>query len=156
MRNRSCGTLFVVALACATSLSASVLAAQQTPSKTPGQTPGQSQVQPDKLEHPGDVALIEETSNTWIYRQFPTGLRLYVNDRDTPGKPTCIKECAFAWPPLVAHEGARPMGDWTLVPLENGEKQWAYKGHPVYMLFHDSPAEPQGNGAEGIWHFLEP
>ena len=111
---------------------------------------------PAKLEHPGEVALIEEDQG-YAYRHFPSGLHLYYSDRDPPGTSNCQKECAFAWPPLIAREGAKPMGDWTLVPRDNGNKQWAYKGHPIYLMFHDSTTEPQGDKAEnGTWHILEP
>ena len=49
------------------------------------------------------------------------------------------------------------MGDWTLVARDDGAKQWAYKGHPIYLLFHDSTTQPQGDKAEnGNWHTLEP
>ena len=42
---------------------------------------------PDKLEHPGEVALIEEDKG-YAYRHFPSGLRLYYSDRDPPGSST--------------------------------------------------------------------
>ena len=110
---------------------------------------------PAKTEHPGEVALVEE-SNGYAYLAAPSRLRLYVSDRDSPGKSSCDESCAYAWPPLIAREGAKPMGYWTIITRDDGRRQWAYKGHPVYYLFHDSPDQPAGNGIEGIWHFLEP
>ena len=111
---------------------------------------------PAKFEAPGAVALQQETGG-WVYRQFPTGLRLYVSDKDAPGKSNCNRECSFAWPPLLAAADDKPTGDWTLVGREDGRRQWAYKSRPVYMLFHDSPAQPQGNGQDGgTWHILQP
>ena len=111
---------------------------------------------PAKFEAPGVVALQQESSG-WVYRQFPTGLRLYVSDNNGAGKANCIRECSFAWPPLLAENFDKATGDWSLVMREDGHNQWAYKGHPVYLLFHDSPMEPQGNGADGgTWHLLEP
>lgn len=111
---------------------------------------------PAKLEAPGVVALQQET-NGWVYRQFPTGLRLYVTDKDQPGRSMCNRECSFAWPPLYAEAADKPTGDWSVIKRDEGRLQWAYKKRPVYMLFHDSPQQPQGNGQEdGIWHILEP
>lgn len=111
---------------------------------------------PAKLEAPGVVALQQE-GDGWVYRQFPTGLRLYVSDRDSPGKSACNRECAFAWPPLLAEQDSKATGDWTVIKREDGRVQWAYKNRPVYMLYHDSPRQPQGNGQEeGTWHILEP
>lgn len=111
---------------------------------------------PAKLEAPGVVALQQETDG-WVYRQFPTGLRLYVSDKDAGGKSNCNRECAFAWPPLYAEVDSKPTGDWTVIKREDGKVQWAYKKRPVYMLFHDDPRNPAGNGQEGgAWHLLEP
>ncbi|MBX7200510.1 MAG: hypothetical protein K1X51_14175 [Rhodospirillaceae bacterium] len=111
---------------------------------------------PAKLEAPGVVALQQET-NGWVYRQFPTGLRLYVSDKDTGGKSNCNRECAFAWPPLYAEPDSKPTGDWTVIKRDEGKVQWAYKKRPVYMLFHDDPHNPAGNGQDGgAWHLLEP
>ncbi len=110
---------------------------------------------PEKTEHPGEVALIQEGSN-WTYKHFPTNLTLYVYDHDTPTKSACVNECSFVWPPVIAHEEAKPLGDWTLVARDDGRKQWAYKGHPIYVRYHDSVEQPSGNGIDGLWHTLEP
>jgi predicted lipoprotein with Yx(FWY)xxD motif len=111
---------------------------------------------PIKEEHPGDVALVEEGGG-FVYKQFPSQLRLYVYDGDQPGKPACVNTCILAWPPLWAHEAAMPMGDWTVFKREDGRVQWAYKGRLAYTRFHDSPSQPQGVGLEdGKWHLLEP
>ena len=110
---------------------------------------------PAKSEHPGEVALIQE-GNNWAYKHFPTNLRLYIYDKDQPGKSLCNNDCSYAWPPVIAHEDAKPMGDWTIVRRDDGRSQWAYKGRPVYVRFHDSPETPTGDGVDGAWHFLEP
>ncbi|MEQ9448953.1 MAG: hypothetical protein RLN70_08610, partial [Rhodospirillaceae bacterium] len=110
---------------------------------------------PFAAEHPGAVALSQEEGK-WIYRKFPTSVRLYVSEEDEPGKSNCNRQCAFAWPPLlVERENAQAMGQWTIIIREDGRQQWAYKDQPVYMRFHDSPAEPSGTQHEG-WSFLEP
>jgi len=110
---------------------------------------------PDKLEHPGEVALVEGPDG-WAYQHFPSNLRLYVFDKDPAGKSTCNVGCSEAWPPLIAPDDAPLVGDWTKVVREDGRKQWAYKGHPVYLRYHDSPVVSTGNGVDGVWHFLEP
>ena len=48
------------------------------------------------------------------------------------------------------------VGSWTIIKRDDGTRQWAYKGQPVYTLFHDNVEKPIGNGVEGVWHFLEP
>lgn len=109
-----------------------------------------------KQEHPGDVALVEE-GGVFVYKQFPSQLRLYVFDKDAPGKLGCDETCILAWPPVWAHENSKPTGDWTTVERANGRKQWAYKGRPAYTRFHDSPTQPTGIGLDdGAWHLLVP
>lgn len=110
-----------------------------------------------KKEHPGDIALLQE-GETWVYRHAQSGFRLYVSDRDVGGKPTCLGGCSRAWIPLYVNgsESSNHIGDWTVVNRDDNTKQWAYKGRPVYMLFHDTPERPMGNGVEGSWFLLEP
>lgn len=112
---------------------------------------------PTKLEHPGEVALVEEDGG-YVYRRFPTQLRMYVYDKDRPGKPGCGEGCINAWPPVWAPNDAKPTGDWAPIDRpERGRKQWAYKGRPVYTRFHDTPTEATGAGLDGgAWHFLVP
>ncbi len=114
-----------------------------------------AQTAPPKSAYPGEVALVQEPSG-FVYRHFPTGLRLYFSDQDAKGKSNCNAGCAAAWPPLLPHDGAAPMGDWTIIARDDGGKQWAYQGRPVYVRYHDSPSQPQGDGLDGTWHFLEP
>jgi predicted lipoprotein with Yx(FWY)xxD motif len=117
---------------------------------------GESAKTPEKIEHPAEVALVQLESSAWRYVQFPSNLRLYVFDGDSPGKSACNVGCEGAWPPLKAPEDAKPVGNWTPFARHDGRKQWAYKGRPVYIRFHDSPAFATGNGVDGTWHFLEP
>ena len=107
-------------------------------------------------ENPREVALIEGTQG-WKYVHFPTNLPLYTYDRDSAGKSACNNKegCSSAWPPLRARNDAKPLGDWTIVLRDDGIRQWAYKGRPVYLRYHDSPTAPSGDGADGVWHLLK-
>ncbi len=78
----------------------------------------------------------------------PEGKPLYTfgNDR-TAGKSACNGQCAAAWPPLAAAPGAADDGDWTVVTRDDGSKQWAYKGKPLYTYRADAPNQaPTGVG----------
>ncbi len=110
---------------------------------------------PAQMEHPGEVALSDEGGN-WVYRQFPSGLRLYTYDKDTPGNSACGYTCEGGWPPILARADSKPTGDWTIIMREGNRRQWAYKGQPVYTRFHDTPSEPIGEGIDKAWHLLEP
>ena len=104
------------------------------------------------LPYPAEVALIDETS-TWTYRANPTRLPLYFSDADPPGRSTCTGVCNWQWFPLFAPADAKPIGDWTLVALEDGKKQWAFKHHALYTHIHDTPDAAIGTGAAG-WHLI--
>lgn len=82
------------------------------------------------------------------------GLALYSFDRDAEaGKPSCTGECAAAWPPLKAPADAHPFGDWSVIARDDGSRQWAYRGHPLYRSTKDTTAgETNGNGTDGAWH----
>ena len=60
------------------------------------------------------------------------GMTLYIFDRDASGKSNCNGQCATNWPPLLAGADAKASGDWTIVTRDDGGKQWAYKGKPLY------------------------
>ena len=86
------------------------------------------------------------------------GMTLYTFDKDMNGMSMCTDKCAQNWPALVAGPNAKPMGDWTIVDRQDGTKQWAYKGKPLYTFVKDMKAgDTMGNGAgNGVWHVAMP
>jgi len=86
------------------------------------------------------------------------GMTLYTFDKDaTPGKSACNGQCAQNWPPLAAKANVKPMGDWTVVTRDDGSKQWAYKGKPLYTWVKDSkPGDTTGEGVNNVWHVAKP
>jgi predicted lipoprotein with Yx(FWY)xxD motif len=87
------------------------------------------------------------------------GMTLYTLDRDTtPNKSTCNGQCATNWPPLPVAADAKDMGAWTVVTRDDGSKQWAYKGKPLYFWKDDKKAgDVDGDGrGNGIWHIAAP
>jgi predicted lipoprotein with Yx(FWY)xxD motif len=65
------------------------------------------------------------------------GLTLYTWDKDPQGKSTCVAECAKTFVPFKAVAGAMTFGDWSLIDRDDGEKQWALKGKPLYTYIKD-------------------
>lgn len=104
--------------------------------------------------YPANVAMSEEPPKGMVFRHFPSGMRLYVYDKDSPGTSVCNLGCESAWPPLIALPESKPMGEWTQIKRHDGKQQWAYQGRPVYLRFHDDPNSPSGDGLEGVWHML--
>jgi len=85
------------------------------------------------------------------------GKSLYTFDKDQPGKSDCTGICAAIWPPLVAAEGAKASGQWSLVRRHDGSMQWAFNGSPLYTYRMDArPGDVSGDGAEGVWHVARP
>ena len=86
------------------------------------------------------------------------GMTLYTFDKDSAGKSACNGPCATNWPPALAVDGAKPMGPWTIVTRDDGLKQWAYNGKPVYAFAKDTKAgDTTGDGfLNGAWHVAKP
>lgn len=85
------------------------------------------------------------------------GMTLYVFDEDTPNKSNCNGRCAENWPPLMAPADAQASGDWTVVTRDDGSKQWAYKGKPLYTWIEDKkPGDVTGDGVNDVWHLAQP
>ena len=81
------------------------------------------------------------------------GMTLYVFDRDVGGKSACSGPCAANWPPLLVFGDGRATGDWTIIVREDGSKQWAYKGKPLYTCAKDTRAgDKMGDGINNLWH----
>jgi predicted lipoprotein with Yx(FWY)xxD motif len=89
----------------------------------------------------------------------PNGMTLYTFDRDTmgAGKSVCNGPCATNWPPLMASAGDTGRGDWTIVVRDDGSRQWAYRGKPVYYWAKDAkPGDRTGDGFNNAWRLARP
>jgi predicted lipoprotein with Yx(FWY)xxD motif len=82
------------------------------------------------------------------------GMTLYTFDKDVAGsaKSVCNGPCAANWPPLMASEADQPAGDFSVVTRDDGSKQWAVKGKPLYFWVKDSkPGDMTGDGFNKVW-----
>ena len=89
----------------------------------------------------------------------PDGMTLYVFDKDPAGagKSGCNGECATNWPPLMAAAGDKASGDYSIVTRDDGSRQWAYKGKPLYRWAKDQkPGDTTGDGVKNVWHTARP
>ena len=87
------------------------------------------------------------------------GMTLYTFDRDAAGsgKSMCNGPCATNWPPLMAAADAQAVGDWSIVTRDDGARQWAYKGKPVYFWIKDQKAgDRTGDGFNNVWRLAKP
>ena len=86
------------------------------------------------------------------------GMSLYTFDKDSDGKSTCNGPCAANWPALKADAGDTAGDNYTIVTRDDGSKQWAYKGKPLYTFVKDQKAgDTSGDGfLNGAWHLARP
>ncbi|NHC62997.1 hypothetical protein [Paenalcaligenes suwonensis] len=86
------------------------------------------------------------------------GMTLYTFDKDVAnsGKSACNGPCADLWPPALAANDAASEGELTIVIRDDGSKQWAYKGMPVYTYVEDKAAgDVKGDNVKGVWHIIK-
>lgn len=85
------------------------------------------------------------------------GMTLYTFDRDAGGRSMCNGPCAANWPPLMAMAGASGSGDYTIITRDDGSKQWALKGKPLYLWVKDQkPGDKTGDGVNNVWRVAKP
>lgn len=85
------------------------------------------------------------------------GLTLYTFDRDVrgSGKSNCNGKCAVNWPPHLAKASDQPRGDYTIVVRDDGQRQWAHKGWPLYTWPEDQePGDKYGDNYNKVWHIV--
>jgi predicted lipoprotein with Yx(FWY)xxD motif len=86
----------------------------------------------------------------------PNGMTLYTYDKDTPGKSNCSGECADYWPPAKATASDKPVGDLTVITRDDGSKQWADEGKPLYTFVQDKqPGDVKGDNFKGVWYVVK-
>ncbi|MHB1093777.1 COG4315 family predicted lipoprotein [Thiobacillus sp.] len=87
------------------------------------------------------------------------GMTLYVFDKDAAGsgKSACNGDCATNWPPLMATADDKPSDDYSVIIRDDGSRQWAYKGKPLYRWIKDrKPGDATGDGVKNVWHAAKP
>jgi predicted lipoprotein with Yx(FWY)xxD motif len=87
------------------------------------------------------------------------GMTLYTFDKDAvgSGKSVCNGPCATNWPPLAAAAGDTAGGDYSIITRDDGAKQWASKGKPLYFWSKDQKVgDKTGDGLNGVWHVAKP
>ena len=107
-----------------------------------------------RIAYPKEVGLIYEELRGFVYRRAPGGQPLYVYDLDHDGRSVCNTGCLGERPPVYAPCSDKPVGAWTVIKREYSFCQWAYKGHPLYTFYKDTPNGPQGQGESAVWHIL--
>ena len=84
------------------------------------------------------------------------GMSLYTFDKDSGGKSACNGPCATNW--SIVKAGDQASDNYTIIARDDGSKQWAYKGKPLYTFAKDQKAgDITGDGfLNGAWHLAQP
>ncbi|WP_395025319.1 hypothetical protein [Comamonas odontotermitis] len=87
-----------------------------------------------------------------------SGMTLYTFDKDVAGsnKSMCNGPCIALWPAVSASADAKPEGDFSVITRDDGSKQWAHKGKPLYTYAADKKAgDATGDNFKGVWHVIK-
>jgi predicted lipoprotein with Yx(FWY)xxD motif len=84
------------------------------------------------------------------------GMTVYTFDKDTvEGKSACYGGCAALWPAVSAGD-AKLTAPYSTVTRDDGTKQVAYKGKPLYTFVQDKKAgDRNGDNVKDIWHVVK-
>lgn len=110
-----------------------------------------------------EVATGESGEGEILFDDRGQALYLFTPDAERPEgtPPTCVDDCATAWPPLltdgppVAGPGvdAARLGE---VARADGTTQVTYGGQPLYLFASDQPGTTSGQGVGGVWFLVSP
>jgi predicted lipoprotein with Yx(FWY)xxD motif len=94
--------------------------------------------------------------NNMLVNQAGMTLYTWDNDREV-NKSACAGMCLMNWPALAANADSGNMGEWVPFTRDDGTRQWAYKGKPLYTYRMDAKAgDTIGDGRGGTWHIARP
>jgi predicted lipoprotein with Yx(FWY)xxD motif len=84
------------------------------------------------------------------------GMTVYTFDKDTAGsgKSACNGPCIDNWPAVAP--GANVMAPYSVITRDDGSKQLAYQGKPLYLFKKDAkPGDRNGDNVKDIWHVVK-
>jgi predicted lipoprotein with Yx(FWY)xxD motif len=84
-----------------------------------------------------------------------SGRTLYTFDKDASNKSNCNDGCAATWPPFLVKKGDSTPANFSVITRDDGTRQWALNGKPLYFFAADVNAgEAKGDGKGGVWHVI--
>ncbi len=105
---------------------------------------------------PVDISMVQEAKGA-ISFQNTYAQPFYSWDKDAPMKSNCNGHCAEIWVPVYPNDrNPSNLGDFTLVTRDDGNKQWAYKGKPLYTFGYGETPPPTDKETQGQWHIVKP
>jgi predicted lipoprotein with Yx(FWY)xxD motif len=89
----------------------------------------------------------------------PNGMTLYTFASDKePGKSACNGPCAENWPPFRPELNVpAPKAPLSIITRDDGSKQYAWKGKPLYYWKNDKKAgDTTGHKMRDVWFVAQP
>lgn len=104
---------------------------------------------------------IAKSDKVGSYLTDAKGMALYIFKKDSPGRSACAGPCAAAWPlyfrEKVGVTANLKEADFGTITREDGQKQTAYKGMPLYYHAADKgPGDTAGQGVKDVWFVATP
>ena len=82
------------------------------------------------------------------------GMTVYTFDKDTAGKSACSGPCIDNWPAVTP--SANVMAPYSVITRDDGAKQLAYQGKPLYLFKKDvKPGDRNGDNFKDVWHVVK-
>jgi len=100
-----------------------------------------------------------EGSNTEfsVVNKDMDGFALYTFDFDTESKSNCSGDCLVNWPAFVPSETDTDIGEFSIFTREDGVRQWAHNGMPLYFFIGDTArTDINGENLNNVWHLIKP
>ncbi len=105
----------------------------------------------------GAMAPYTKVSDGMLVGSNNMTLYTFAKDAAGSGKSVCNGPCAVNWPPLLVDASPVVSGDYSVITRDDGKKQLAYKGMPLYFWAKDTkPGDKTGDGfLDGAWRIVK-
>jgi predicted lipoprotein with Yx(FWY)xxD motif len=109
------------------------------------------------LSSSGGMSSYTDIKNGVLTGKNDMTLYIFAKDAAGSGKSVCNGMCATNWPPLLVEGSPSISGDYSVITRDDGKKQLAYKGMPLYFYAKDTkPGDKIGDGrSEGAWRVIK-
>ena len=102
------------------------------------------------------VIQTKSVSSVGQYLADANGNALYTYGADKQGVSNCTGSCLYNWPIYDASNAPATLpANITVITRSDGNKQYAYKGLPLYTFTSDSSGKVTGDGVENF-HVAKP
>ncbi len=146
----------------ATSAPSQAAASAAVPSTAPAASAGASTAASGGTAESYPLGVTTAASTTFLTGEDGKSLYVFAKDTANSGKSVCNSTCADNWPAYKADDltevkaDASATGKLSIVTRDDGSKQLAYNGLPLYYFGGDSAAGDTNGKAINNWSLAKP